>query len=79
MVTLNPGNVSIQKNGRTLTILGAVMSIFSLVVGLLVLFVIPGRYPAVVGLELLMLAALFVVGIFLFVAGKIIERRMGRL
>ena len=52
-----------------LRIAGAFVAVFSLVVGMLVLFVIPGSCSFVGGLELLMLSLLFILGVITFLLG----------
>ncbi len=54
---------------------GAFTAVFSLVVGLLVLFVIPGACSFVSGLQLIILGFLFVVGTFAFFLGNALLRK----
>ena len=57
---------------------GAFTVVFSLVVGLLVLFVIPGACSFVSGLELIILGFLFIVGVATFFLGNaLLLRKMG--
>jgi len=57
---------------------GAFTVVFSLVVGLLVLFVIPGACSFVSGLELIILGFLFIVGVATFFLGNaLLRRKMG--
>jgi hypothetical protein len=57
---------------------GAFTVVFSLVVGLLVLFVIPGACSFVSGLELIILGFLFIVGVVTFFLGNaLLRRKMG--
>ncbi len=57
---------------------GAFTAVFSLVVGLLVLFVIPGACSFVSGLELIILGFLFIVGVASFFLGNaLLRRKMG--
>lgn len=50
---------------------GAFIAVFSLVGGLLVLFVIPSACTFVGSLELLALGFLFVIGVLAFIVGKL--------
>ena len=56
--------------GGVLRIAGAFISVFSLVVGLLCLLVIPSACSFVGSLQLLMLGFLFVVGVLTFFLGQ---------
>ena len=58
------------SKGDILRISGAFITIFSLAMSLLVLFVIPGACAFLGGIELLMLGFLFVFGIIAFLIGK---------
>ncbi len=58
------------SKGDILRISGVFITIFSLAMGLLVLFVIPGACSFLGGIELLMLGFLFVFGIITFLVGK---------
>lgn len=58
-----------------LRIAGAFTAIFSLVMGMLVLFVIPSACTFLGGLELLILTALFVFGVSAFLVGTILSRK----
>lgn len=61
--------------GSTLRIGGAVTVAFSLVAGLLVLFVIPGACSFVSGLLLIFLGFLFIIGGLAFFLGNVMLRR----
>ena len=54
---------------------GAFTAVFSLVVGLLVLFVIPGACSFVGGLQLVLLGFLFLAGVFAFLLGTTVSRK----
>ena len=54
---------------------GAFTAVFSLVVGLLVLFVIPSACTFVSGLQLIILGFLFVVGVVAFFLGNALLRK----
>ncbi len=58
-----------------LRIAGAFTAIFGLVMGMLVLFVIPGACSFLGGLQLLILTALFVLGVSAFLVGTILSRK----
>ncbi len=75
MVTTTMGRGTPLSASQVLTTTGAVTTIFSLVAGLLVLFVIPGACSFLGGLELVMLAFLFVFGVAAFALGKFLGRR----
>ncbi len=63
-----------QKLERSslLRIVGAFVAAFSVAMGLLVLFVIPGACSFVGGLQLLILAFLFIIGVFTFLLGQVL-------
>ncbi len=61
--------------GSLLRIGGAFTAVFSLVVGLLVLFVIPGACTFVSGLQLIFLGFLFVIGVLAFFLGNALLRK----
>ncbi len=65
-------------SGSVLRIAGAFIAVFSLVVGLLVLFVIPGACTFLSGLQLIILTFLFVVGILIFFFGNTLLRKKRR-
>ncbi len=69
MVKQNPTSSSVLRIG------GAFTAVFSLVVGLLVLFVIPGACTFVGSLQLLILGFLFVIGVLAFLLGNALLRR----
>ncbi len=54
---------------------GAFTAVFSLAMGLLVLFVIPGACTFLSGLELLILGFLFVAGVIAFFIGNGLSRK----
>ncbi len=58
-----------------LRIAGAFIAIFSVVVGMLVLFVIPSACTYLGGLELFILTALFVLGVSAFLVGTVLSRK----
>ncbi len=64
-----------EDNSSIVRIAGAFVAIFSLVVSLLVLFVIPGACTFVGGLQLLILGLLFILGAVAFVIGTIFSRK----
>ncbi len=53
---------------------GAFTAAFSLVVGMLVLFVIPAACSFVSGFELLLLGGLFIIGVLIFLIGLVLQR-----
>ncbi len=61
--------------GSVLRIAGAFTAIFSLAVGLLVLFVIPSACSFVSGLLLIFLGFLFIIGGLAFLLGSVMLRR----
>ena len=61
--------------GSLLRIGGAFTAVFSLAVGLLVLFVIPGACSFVSGLELIFLVFLFIIGVLAFFLGNALSRK----
>ena len=67
-----------HMNGSVLRIGGAFTAGFSLVVGLLVLFAIPGACIFVTGLELLILGFFFIGGVIAFLLGEISSRKKVR-
>ncbi len=67
-----------QNDIDTMRITGGFIAAFSLIMGLLVLFVIPGGGCSFLGgIELLILACLFLVGLFIFIFGQIKRHRKG--
>ncbi len=54
---------------------GALTAVFSLVMGLLVLFVIPGACTFVSGLLLVVLGFLFIIGVLAFFLGNVLLHR----
>ena len=65
----------INDTGTILLIGGAFTVVFSLVVGLLVLFVIPVACIFVSGLQLLFLGFLFIIGVIGFFLGNALSRK----
>ncbi|MBM2824544.1 MAG: hypothetical protein HW402_208 [Dehalococcoidales bacterium] len=63
--------VAIPNRNSPLTIGGALMAAFGLVVGLLVLFVIPGRYRLFSGIQLIILGTVFVIGLLILLLGLV--------
>ncbi len=66
-----------SSGSNLLRIGGAFTAVFSLVVGLLVLFVIPGACSFVGGLQLIILGFLFIGGVFAFLIGLVLSRKKG--
>ncbi len=66
------------SNGSVLRIAGGFIAIFSLVMGLLVLFVIPGACSFLGGLELIILAFLFIGGGLTYGIGEVLSRKKGK-
>jgi hypothetical protein len=66
-----------QRNtfSHGLTVAGAVMVAFSVVMGILVLFVISNVCPSVSGLQLIFLSLLFVIGVIAFLLGIALGRK----
>ena len=60
---------------RLLCVVGAVIAGFSVVMGLLVLFVIPGACNFLGGLELILLGFLFIMGVIASLLGLVLLRR----
>lgn len=75
MVTTTMGRGTPLSASQVLTTTGLVTTLFSVVAGALVLFVIPGACSFLGGLEVVMLAFLFVFGVAAFTVGKILGRR----
>ncbi len=68
-----------QAGSSVLRIGGAFTAVFSLAIGLLVLFVIPGACSFVSGLQLILLGLLFVVGVLAFLIGNaLLRKKRGR-
>ena len=61
--------------GSTLRVGGGFTAVFSLVVGLLVLFVIPGACSFLGGIQLIILAFLLIVGVIAFSCGQFVLKR----
>ncbi len=61
--------------GSVLRIGGAFTAVFSLVVGLLILFAIPGACTFVSGLQLIFLGFLFIIGVLTFFLGNALSRK----
>ncbi len=64
--------------GSVLRIAGAFTAVFSLAVGLLVLFVIPSACTFVSSLQLAILGVLFLGGLFVFLFGLVLSRRKAK-
>jgi len=69
MVTFNPTFNPNLTGKELLRLTGGFVAVFSLVVGLLVLFVIPGACSFLGGLQLVILGLLFVTGSLGFLVG----------
>lgn len=69
MVTFNPTFNPNLTGKELLRLTGGFVAVFSLVVGLLVLFVIPGACSFLGGLQLVILALLFITGSLGFLVG----------
>ncbi len=69
MVTFNPTFNPNLTGKELLRLAGGFVAVFSLVVGLLVLFVIPGACSFLGGLQLVILGLLFVTGVLGFLVG----------
>lgn len=54
---------------------GAFTAIFALAIGLLVLFVIPGACSFVGGIEIILLALLFIAGVIAFILGSTVFKK----
>ncbi len=67
--------VAIPSRNSPLTIGGAIMAAFGLVMGLLVLFVIPGRYRLFSGIQLIILGAVFIIGLLALALGMLLSPR----
>lgn len=63
------GNAVLVRN------IGGFVAVFSVVMGTLVLYVIPSACSFLGGLELLMLAFLFLLGAIAFLAGMVVLKR----
>lgn len=63
----------INGTGEVLRVAGAFIAAFSLVMGLLVTFVIPGACSFLGGLELIILGFLFIIGVLAFIFGQIFQ------
>lgn len=64
-----------SSGSNLLRIVGGFVAIFSLVMSLLVLFVIPGACSFVGSLQLIILSFLFIGGVFSFLLGEILSRK----
>ena len=64
-----------SSNSSILRLGGAITAIFSLVMGLLVLFVIPSACTFVGSLQLVILALLFIGGLLVFLFGLFLSHR----
>ncbi len=69
MIKQNPVGSSLLRIG------GAFTAVFSLAMGLLVLFVIPGACTFLSGLELIFLGFLFIIGVLAFFFGNALSRK----
>ncbi|MBI2847782.1 MAG: hypothetical protein HYX83_01255 [Chloroflexi bacterium] len=80
MVTLNWNWVNREQmtTGQILNILGIFTTVFSAGMGLLVLYVIPSSCSWLLNLELGILTLLFLGGIGVFIAGRVLMRRERR-
>ncbi len=78
MATQDPSGREPLSTGRVLFTLGIVTTVFSVAVGLLVLFFIPGGCTFLSGLELVILAGLFLIGLVALLAGKLLLHKMTR-
>ncbi len=68
-----------DNSGRNLLRLaGGFIAIFSVIMGMLVLFVIPGACSFLGGLELVVLFILFLLGGMAFAAGEVMSRKRKR-
>ncbi len=75
MVSLNPTFNPNLTGKELLRLAGGFVAVFSLVMGLLVLFVIPGACSFLGGLQLVILALLFILGGLGFLVGHHMIRR----
>ncbi len=75
MVSLNPTFNPNLTGKELLRLAGGFVAVFSLVMGLLVLFVIPGACSFLGGLQLVILALLFVMGSLGFLIGHHMVRK----
>ncbi len=75
MVSLNPTFNPNLTGKELLRLTGGFVAVFSLVVGLLVLFVIPGACSFLGGLQLVILVSLFIMGSLGFLVGHHMIRK----
>lgn len=80
MVTLNWNWVNREQltTGQILNILGIFTTVFSVGIGLLVLYVIPASCSWLTNLEMGILTLLFFGGLGAFIAGRVLIRREKR-
>ena len=67
-----------SSGSNLLRITGGFVAIFSLAMGLLILFAIPGACSFVGSLQLIILGFLFIGGVFTFLLGEILSRKKGK-
>ena len=63
-----------SNKGSVLRSVGALGAVLSVVGGLVILFVMPGTYPAVSGMLLLTMGFTFLTGLLLYLLGKVFLR-----
>jgi len=76
MVRQNEKSRSLQRIGRVLCILGIVIVVFSLVMGVLILFIIPGGRIFFSRLQLILLGGFCLIGILSLLIGKVVMRKI---
>ena len=59
---------------RVLSLAGGFTAVFSLVIGILLVFVVPGACSFVGAIQLLIIGFLFIAGIATFLIGKVLSR-----
>ena len=67
-----------RPNGSVLRVGGGFTAIFSLAMGLLILFAIPSACSFVGSIQLLMLGFLFIIGILAFILGQVLTHKHKR-
>lgn len=67
-----PKPISTNDTGALLRTVGGLIVVFSLIGGLLVMFVMPDTYPFVAGLQLLILGFLMIIGAISFLLGNVL-------
>ncbi len=75
MIKQNLGRGDSPSRRKVLCTVGAFIAVFSLVMGLLVLFVIPSRCSFVSSLLLFILGGLFLIGLLNLLIGKLLLRK----